>query len=278
MVKPQPPQALATCLTPSSWPNLKDGVACDACTALVLTELYGGRCDRYCESFGHSCTAAAEEVEDNCDVKEAKACGEAIAVTSDMLCTCQQDGAVAQPTPPPGVGQPTATPLTCASRRTWPNLKDGITCEACTALVLTEPYGGRCDKYCESFGHSCVSAAEEVEDNCEVLHSKGCGEAITGTSDMLCTCRGEEGATVPPTSAPTEDKPWRTSSETVGSGWCATKKPAGDWDLFRSCGNEVRVSVLSYNLYWSGLARWGAPERRLRCQGVQSVREPCSIM
>ena len=56
------------------------------------------------------------------------------------------------------------------------------------ALVLTAPYGGRCDRYCESFGHVCVGAAEEKDDNCEVAYTKPCNEAIPDTSDMLCKC------------------------------------------------------------------------------------------
>jgi len=58
----------------------------------------------------------------------------------------------------------------------------------CTALVLTGPYGGRCDRYCQSFDHACVAAAEEMADNCDVKERRPCDAAISGTSDMLCTC------------------------------------------------------------------------------------------
>ena len=37
----------------------------------------------------------------------------------------------------------------------------------CTALVLTAPHGGRCRTFCSSFGHICVAAAEEENENCE---------------------------------------------------------------------------------------------------------------
>eukprot|EP00933_Yihiella_yeosuensis_P038067 TRINITY_DN3202_c0_g1_i1.p1 TRINITY_DN3202_c0_g1~~TRINITY_DN3202_c0_g1_i1.p1 ORF type:complete len:792 (+),score=130.33 TRINITY_DN3202_c0_g1_i1:68-2443(+) len=78
--------------------------------------------------------------------------------------------------------------LSCKSMTEWPDVDNGITCTNCQALVLTGPHGGRCDAYCESFGHVCVAAAEEVNENCEVKEDKRCDEAITGTSDMLCTC------------------------------------------------------------------------------------------
>ncbi|CAK9093945.1 unnamed protein product [Durusdinium trenchii] len=39
---------------------------------------------------------------------------------------------------------------------------------------------------CASFGHRCVAAAEEENENCAVKTSPA--EEITGTSDMLCTC------------------------------------------------------------------------------------------
>ncbi len=56
------------------------------------------------------------------------------------------------------------------------------------ALVLAEKYGGRCDRYCESFGQVCIKAAEEQEENCEVKYEVPCNQAITGTSDILCQC------------------------------------------------------------------------------------------
>ena len=65
-----------------------------------------------------------------------------------------------------------------------------MTCGDCMALVLTNDFGGRCDRYCESMNppHVCVYAAEEQEENCETKKTYACNEAITGTSDMLCKC------------------------------------------------------------------------------------------
>ena len=51
---------------------------------------------------------------------------------------------------------------------TWQlQVDNGVTCGNCMALVLAKPYGGRCDRYCESFGQVCIMAAEEQEENCE---------------------------------------------------------------------------------------------------------------
>jgi len=83
-------------------------------------------------------------------------------------------------------GAPAAS---CAPFSQWPHVDGGVTCSGCTALVLTAPSGGRCDRYCESFGHVCTAAGEEVSENCEVSYRAGCDQEITGTSDMLCTCQ-----------------------------------------------------------------------------------------
>jgi hypothetical protein len=86
----------------------------------------------------------------------------------------------------------------CAPFHQWPNVDNGVTCGGCQALVKTEPYHS-CDHYCQSFGHYCVSAAEEADDNCKEKGRYKCHDDIrqitasshpTGypTSDMLCTC------------------------------------------------------------------------------------------
>jgi len=92
------------------------------------------------------------------------------------------------PSPAPSPPAPGAVDAACAAFTAWPNVDGSVTCDGCTALVLTAPYGGRCDTYCESFGHVCKAAAEEVNEDCQTLYSARCDEQITGTSDMLCTC------------------------------------------------------------------------------------------
>jgi len=84
---------------------------------------------------------------------------------------------------------PKPAPECCAPPESWQGVMSGVTCEGCTALVATEPYGGRCDMYCASFGHECASAAEELSNDCDVMDTVPCDQEILGTSDMLCTCR-----------------------------------------------------------------------------------------
>jgi len=77
----------------------------------------------------------------------------------------------------------------CNAFSEWPHVDHDVTCDGCMALVETHPYGGRCDRYCESFGHVCVSAAEELDESCQVKYTARCNEPIVRTSDMLCKCR-----------------------------------------------------------------------------------------
>jgi len=97
----------------------------------------------------------------------------------------------------------TTSPIvsSCAPFADWPNVDNGVTCAGCTALVLTEPYDGRCEAFCSSFGHVCVASAEEQNENCEVKYSAACDEKITGTSDMLCTCAHRMSSTAAPTTS-----------------------------------------------------------------------------
>eukprot|EP00931_Biecheleriopsis_adriatica_P093048 TRINITY_DN667_c0_g1_i1.p1 TRINITY_DN667_c0_g1~~TRINITY_DN667_c0_g1_i1.p1 ORF type:complete len:1526 (+),score=218.47 TRINITY_DN667_c0_g1_i1:80-4579(+) len=199
---PLPSLPAGSCMNFDVWPNV-DGITCQGCTALVLTSPYGGRCDTYCESFGHVCIAAFEEENEDCQVKFPAECNQEVGGTSDMLCTCSLPEAATtstttitsavstsivtstsmSPSPPSG-------PLgSCSPFSIWPDVDNGISCDDCTALVFTGPYSGRCDVYCESFGHVCVFAAEEEAENCQVKYSVGCDEDVADTSDMLCTCK-----------------------------------------------------------------------------------------
>mmetsp|Transcript_51280 Transcript_51280/g.90199 ORF Transcript_51280/g.90199 Transcript_51280/m.90199 type:complete len:627 (-) Transcript_51280:146-2026(-) len=114
--------------------------------------------------------------------------------------------------PPTPVPTPATTPtptqppaLDCVAFNRWPDVDNGRTCGNCTALVYTSPYGGKCDTYCASFGHICVAAAEEEDESCTVQYHTECNKEISGTSDMLCTCRSLVDPT--PTPAPTLGPP-----------------------------------------------------------------------
>ena len=61
---------VSKCAPFSEWPDVDRGVTCGGCKALVLAAPYQGRCDRYCASFGHRCTAAAEEKSESCEAEE----------------------------------------------------------------------------------------------------------------------------------------------------------------------------------------------------------------
>jgi len=134
-------------------------------------------------------------------VKHHVPCDQEISDTSDMLCSCRLPDAPAS-CPASVPAAPVQAAPCCASYSQWPHVDNGVTCDACTALVLTEPYGGRCDEYCASFGHVCVAAAEETAENCDVKHHVPCDQEVSDTSDMLCTCRLPEGSTCPPSGSP----------------------------------------------------------------------------
>jgi len=148
------------------------GQVCGNCLALVPTRPYGGICKRYCESFGHECVFAAEESADTCEVLARYGCNEPIMDTSDMLCQCRGPLPTRQ-----GV---------CSSYSSWPLLDDDP-CGNCTAKIIAEPFNNTCSTYCESFGHRCVMAAEDVQD-CITERVVDCNERVPDTSDIICQC------------------------------------------------------------------------------------------
>mmetsp|Transcript_13335 Transcript_13335/g.21913 ORF Transcript_13335/g.21913 Transcript_13335/m.21913 type:complete len:532 (-) Transcript_13335:101-1696(-) len=87
------------CQPVDQWPNVEKNCGSSReCTALVKKAAeYDRICDKYCESFGHVCTRAAEEDDETCDEHEELAefgCGEEVTgmnavSTSGMLCTCE---------------------------------------------------------------------------------------------------------------------------------------------------------------------------------------------
>jgi len=138
-------------------------------------------------AWGGTCTCpdgSVFNVGDNFNGCGSLACEGGVAGECIKEVDLDRDGMKVTCSPAPGA-EPAAT---CASFDAWPDVDGGVTCGSCRALVLTAPYGGRCDQYCESFGHVCVEAAEEQNENCDVKHSVPCSRHISGTSDMLCTC------------------------------------------------------------------------------------------
>eukprot|EP00435_Cladocopium_sp_Y103_P061611 s423_g23.t1 len=121
------------------------------------------------------------------EVKYTKSCKKPIKDTSDMLCSCRRKPRVDDPHCD-WPGPPKPEKRCCKNMKQWPDVDNGVTCGDCMALILADKYGGRCDRYCESFGQVCIMAAEEQEENCEVKYEVPCDQAITGTSDILCKC------------------------------------------------------------------------------------------
>jgi len=141
----------------------------------------------------------------------------------------------------------------CAPFESWPNVDNGVTCSDCTALVLTAPYGGRCDKYCESFGHVCTAAAEERDESCQELESKRCDEEIRDTSDMLCTCE-QQGSSPTPSPAPIEavcygELPGLAVVEGSGVGKVSTQSAS---DCKRGCSESGECQSASFCPGWNG--------------------------
>mmetsp|Transcript_1148 Transcript_1148/g.2229 ORF Transcript_1148/g.2229 Transcript_1148/m.2229 type:complete len:431 (+) Transcript_1148:68-1360(+) len=142
--------------------------------------------------------------------------------------------------------------VTCAGFEQWPSIDNDVTCDNCRALVLTSPYGGRCDLYCQSFGHTCVAAAEEKNENCVVKQTHRCDEEIPNTSDMLCTCQAASGpvaTTSSITCTPNDSDPWVTGSKVP---CCSTLQEclgdhtgSGNWfyKCLASCMGEPATSA-----------------------------------
>jgi len=164
------PEEGIRCAHFSQWPVIENS-ACGNCIALVPTEPFGGLCSRYCESFGHRCVFAAEQVDDQCQSQSRYGCGEEIAATVDMLCQCKQNSPIQG---------------SCLPYSQWPNILDTV-CGNCTALVDFNPFGS-CSDYCESFGHRCIDAQEEtLQEECANDLPQVCDEDHR-SSDVLCTC------------------------------------------------------------------------------------------
>ena len=154
----------------------------------------------------------------------------------------------------------------CAPFAEWPDVDGGVTCGGCRALVKAGPYGGRCDRYCASFGHRCTAAAEEVAEDCVVKESKRCDEAIPDTSDILCTCeRGEVSSTVePPTSGCYAELNGLAQSEGRGIGEVSTTSLA---QCQRSCNENSECNSISF------CAEWGCFLKDRTFSGTEPTRQ-----
>ena len=76
---------------------------------------------------------------------------------------------------------------------TWPDIDKGVICGDCYALIKIKSYA-TCRTYCESIGLQCLSAFEEVKENCDIKSYHNCDTDFTTdpypkTSDALCKCK-----------------------------------------------------------------------------------------
>jgi len=157
------------------WPNIQ-GAACGNCQALV-----SGRCDTYCQSFNHTCFAAAIPDGNACIVDGAARCNEDPGPQGNMLCTCGL------------VSSQQAPPSRCAEYPQWLTIEASV-CGNCTAVarlnVPTRPFPN-CNSFCESFGHVCERAAigsTTGNTPCIEVAPMSCATAVSGIKEALCSC------------------------------------------------------------------------------------------
>ena len=78
--------------------------------------------------------------------------------------------------------------LSCCDMNTWPDVKKGVICGDCYALISISSYRN-CRTYCDSLDLECSSAFDEVDpDTCNIETSHDCDTDFAWTSDALCQC------------------------------------------------------------------------------------------
>lgn len=65
-----------------------------------------------------------------------------------------------------------------------------LQCGGCKVLTQSTSTHPTCNAFCQAQGRTCVSAAEEVDNNCQVKSTHNCDTdfSLMGTSDALCEC------------------------------------------------------------------------------------------
>jgi len=143
----------------------------------------------------------------------------------------------------------TTAPTTCHTA-VWP--------EACFQAVtwaMTEGFsqhpewypGLTADSGFEDFQRLLNRGGHGQDGNGEANY-EGCREPCkaTPTTPAPTTTRG-------PSPSPTPSPPYASTGQKVGQGWCAAEVPVPSWSLMRSCGHDLEVKVLTYNLFWWNL-------------------------
>ena len=178
-------------------PNVEDSCTVLADVRKISTPNSGRTCDAYCTSFpGMKCVAAAEEVSNDCNVKQSLACDEPYtSTTSDLLCSCAIDDttmpaalAVANTDISPACQNMILSPSRDIAKvktvcQSFPDLN------TCTVVGYVRYLPARtCNDFCSSYhGMECVAAAEDRYGSCTEMSTMECDEETT-SSDLLCTC------------------------------------------------------------------------------------------
>jgi len=149
-----------------------------------------------------------------------------------------------------------ASPKQCDSIGQWPRVKEGVVHGKCSSLVQTSLFQGRCDRFCASFGHTCTTAALEVDQDYLAKTTARCDQPIEGRSNMFCTC--EKSMTLSSLAPQTQLPPSQaaclcifdvdrilTGKQGSANGTCINNQAvAGVWDGAFN-GGELTLSELS---------------------------------
>jgi len=173
---------------------------CGGCIVLTQSTSTHRTCSAFCAAQGRTCVSAFEEVNNNCDVLATYTCDTDFVDlgTSDALCECSLQPAIAPP----------EDDFECTAGFT--NVK--MECGGCRVLTQDTSLHKTCNEYCDAQGRTCVSAFEEVSNNCDVLAAHSCDTDFTGlgTSDALCECSSAPSSSDnenSPDPSPVEDDP-----------------------------------------------------------------------
>jgi len=84
-----------------------------------------------------------------------------------------------------------------------------LMCGGCRVLTESTSLHPTCNDFCSAQGRSCISAAEEVSNDCEILQTYDCSTDFSalGTSDALCECNATTTSQSTDTPIPTENDP-----------------------------------------------------------------------
>jgi hypothetical protein len=219
-------------------------------------------------------------------------------VTQDLICGCEDPGAVR--TPPP-----TPARVECKGFATWPNKDGNADCGQCKHLVSLGTFVS-CDAYCASFGQSCWYAgvndySPAAEHGCQAVEDVSCGENMAvfegnaGQNNMICGCRY-----IPPDAVDEPQYTWTATTTTsmwydcdVGpwpstkSNWCCEEEQKGcgtytckhgPWPPKKKewCCTNLQQGCQEDDYYDCSQGPWPAKKRDWCCtnQGVNCPQRP----